>query len=139
MAYAHNLAKEINVYQSWIKELEDKPDIETPEEAYAVIKAVLQTLRDRLSVNEAANLSAQLPLIARGIFYEGWKPSSVPNKYNLPEFFGMLRDRLDGKCEQVDEERLAGYVIGLLRKHVSGGEMDDVKTNFPKEFSALFN
>ena len=74
MTYPHNLSREINVFQEWIKDIQAKPEIGAPEEAYAVLRAVLQTIRDRLTVNEAAHLSAQLPTIARGIFFEGWRP-----------------------------------------------------------------
>ncbi len=138
MAYAHNLAREINVYQSWLKELEEKPAIESPEEAYAVVKAVIQTLRDRLTVDEAVHLSAQLPLIARGVFFEGWQPSAVPQKFGLQEFYNKVHERLGGKCPQADEALLSSYVFELLREHISEGEMEDVKDNLPKEFSPLF-
>jgi uncharacterized protein (DUF2267 family) len=42
--------------------------------SYTALRAVLHALRDRLTVQEAADLAAQLPLLVIGIFYEGWDP-----------------------------------------------------------------
>ena len=38
-----------------------------------------EALRDRLGAEEAAQFSAQMPLLIRGMFYEGWQPSQTPN------------------------------------------------------------
>jgi uncharacterized protein (DUF2267 family) len=38
--------------------------------AYRALRASLHALRDRLIVDEAAHLGAQLPLLVRGIYYE---------------------------------------------------------------------
>jgi uncharacterized protein (DUF2267 family) len=48
--------------------------------SYAVLRAVLHALRDRLTVQEAADLAAQFPLLVQGIFYDGWNPAIVPKK-----------------------------------------------------------
>jgi uncharacterized protein (DUF2267 family) len=47
---------------------------------------VLHALRDRLTVNEAAQFGAQLPMLVRGIYYEGWDPTRLPVKMNREEF-----------------------------------------------------
>jgi uncharacterized protein (DUF2267 family) len=46
--------------------------------AYRVLRSFLHALRDQLTVDEAAKLAAQLPIFARGVFYEGWDPSRTP-------------------------------------------------------------
>src|SRR5512144_404204 len=55
--------------------------------AYRVLRGFLHTLRDRLPVNETAQLAAQLPELLRGVYYEGWRPSATPQGYHdLDEF-----------------------------------------------------
>jgi uncharacterized protein (DUF2267 family) len=49
-------------------------------DAYKVLRAVLQTLRDRLPLDEAVHFGAQLPMPLRGFYYEDWKPSQAPVK-----------------------------------------------------------
>src|SRR6185369_5649848 len=56
----------------WVKDMMNALGTEDPHQALHALRAGLQALRDRLSVDEAAQLGAQLPLIVRGFFFEGW-------------------------------------------------------------------
>lgn len=66
--------------EGWIKEIHEELNWMTSDQVYHVLRAVLQTLRDHLSTNEAAQFAAQLPLLLRGIFFESWDPKTVPEK-----------------------------------------------------------
>ncbi len=46
--------------------------------AYSALRAVLHALRDRLTAQQATHLGAQLPLLVRGIYYEGWHAAQKP-------------------------------------------------------------
>src|SRR3954468_20250061 len=56
-------------------------DLTEPEDAWRLLKGYLQTLRDELTLDEAAQLAAQLPLVLRGAFYEGFDPSRQPTRW----------------------------------------------------------
>ena len=64
----------------WLKELAQELGWEDRERVYHALRSVLHALRNRLTVDEAADLGAQLPLLIRGLYYEGWDPSSTAVK-----------------------------------------------------------
>jgi uncharacterized protein (DUF2267 family) len=72
---------------AWLRELMRELGWDDPRRAYAALRAVLHALRDRLTVAEAADLSAQLPMLVRGLFFEGWRPNAVPVKEQRREDF----------------------------------------------------
>src|SRR5882724_4385753 len=63
-------------------------------DAYKSLRAVLQTLRDRLPVDLAVHLGAQLPMLIRGLYYEGWKPSKVPVKMSREESLVAAQEKI---------------------------------------------
>ena len=109
----------------------------TKQQAYAALRAVLHALRDRLNVNEAAQLAAQLPLLVRGVYYEGWNPARTPLKIrHRDEFLDLVRDYL-GRIDNIEPEPAARAVFAVLRQHVSEGEIQDVMAEMPQEIRQL--
>ena len=89
----------------WLKEIMEHlgPD---RQRAYHALRAVLHTLRDRLTVEEAAHLSAQLPLLIRGIYFEGWHPAHKPTKERTrEEFLEQVEARLRGSSRSTPRRR----------------------------------
>ena len=60
----------------WLKEIAEELGDEDRQYAYRALRAVLHTLRDRLTVDVAAKLAAQLPTLIRGVYYEDWDPAA---------------------------------------------------------------
>jgi uncharacterized protein (DUF2267 family) len=121
----------------WLKDVMDDlgPD---RQRAYQVLRAVLHTLRDRLTIDEGAHLSAQLPMLIRGIFYEGWDPQPRPNKArSLDEFMAEVSQRLDA-APPINPETATRAVFRAIDRHVTAGETQDVRTALPKEVQALW-
>ena len=48
--------------------------------AWKVLSTVLHKLRDRLTLNLAAHLGAQLPLLVRGVYYDQFEPGKMPSE-----------------------------------------------------------
>ncbi len=106
-------------------------------EAYAAIRAVLHTLRDRLPHNESAHLAAQLPLVLRGTYYEGWRPSDMPQHYrDADEFLQRVAQEghLPGNSEASAATRAT---MGVLGYNVEVGEIDDVLAVLPPPIRSL--
>lgn len=97
----------------------------------------MHALRDRLTVDEAAQLAAQLPDLIRGIYYEGWDPSSTPQKYrDLDSFLNRIADEalLSGETRA---SHAAAAASRVLQRHVSAGELRDVIGMLPEELRAV--
>jgi uncharacterized protein (DUF2267 family) len=60
----------------WLKKLTE--DHHLGHHAYIALRAVLHVLRDRLTPEQAVHLGAQLPILVRGIYYEGWRLAAKP-------------------------------------------------------------
>ena len=63
---------------AWVKDMMVCLDTTDPHLALHALRAGLHALRDRLTVEEAAQLAAQMPMTIRGLFYENWHPAGKP-------------------------------------------------------------
>jgi len=106
--------------------------------AYAALRAVLHALRDRLTVEEVAQFGAQLPMLLRGLYYEGWDPTAKPLKLRHKEQFLTRIEQEFRVDDDKDAERVARAVFTLLANRVSDGEIEDVKATLPNEIRELW-
>ena len=121
----------------WLKDIMGQvgPD---RQRAYHALRAVLHTLRDRLTVDEAAHLSAQLPLLIRGLYFEGWHPAHKPTKERAQdEFLEQVEARLQG-IEPINPETATRVVLEVLERYVDPAEAAHVKHMLPKPIRELW-
>lgn len=124
---------------AWLNDLAEQLGTDDHRQAYRVLRAYLHALRDRLPVDEAAQLAAQLPMLIRGIYYDGWNPSSTPVHYRgLADFL----DRIAADAS-LEGETAASYAVSamavVLRRHISPGEIDDVRATLPEELRPILD
>lgn len=105
-------------------------------QSYAALRAVLWALRDRLPVGQAVHLGAQLPILVRGIYYEGWKPAQVPIKMDRAEFLEHVRAEFPYQIEGGLPE-LIGTVIKTVGLHIDPGILAKIAQNLPEDIAAL--
>ena len=79
--------------QEWIGQLAENSHLEKGD-AYKALRAVLLTLRDRLPIQEAVHFGAQLPMLIRGLYYDGWKPSETPIKMSREQFLEAIKEKI---------------------------------------------
>ncbi|MBD3296997.1 MAG: DUF2267 domain-containing protein [Candidatus Omnitrophica bacterium] len=123
--------------KEWLKNYRDELHCEDEQEAYVAMRAVLHALRDRLPVEGAANLAAQLPMMLKGVYYESWKPENKPLKIrDQNEFFEKVASELP-QNRQYDSKRITESFMKVMKEHVSGGEIEEIKRFFPQDLDAL--
>ena len=123
---------------NWLDEVMREAEWADRHKAYRALRVVLHALRDRLPVDEAAHLSAQLPMLLRGVFSEGWRPAETPVPVrSKDEFLSSLASAFSGDTF-ADPEQIAQIVFGVLARHVSDGEGAKVKSVLPKEIRELW-
>jgi uncharacterized protein (DUF2267 family) len=122
---------------TWLKDLMEQTGWDR-HRAYQSLRAVLHALRDRLTVEETAELGAQLPMLTRGIYYEGWDPTGKPVKERHREqFLTRIREHFPAD-EDVNPGEIARAVFSLLARRITAGEIEDIKHILPAEIRGLW-
>lgn len=126
----------------WLRDLDARLGWNDRQKSYTAMRTVLQALRDELTIEEAAHLGAQLPLILRGVYYEGWSPGKAQSRHErqLDAFLQRVSENYDQAPgpDRIDAVWLARCVFDLLEEHVSAGQIQDVKGILPAEFAILW-
>jgi len=127
---------------AWLGEVMQELGTDDRHKAYLALRAVLHALRDRLTVEEVAQLGAQLPMLIRGFYYEGWDPTGKPLKERhkeefLRHIYRYFKTTRYGEPD-VDPEQVARAVFRVLARRVSEGEIEDVVRILPRELRELW-
>ena len=132
------LDRTVHLTHAWINDLDERLGWENKARTYRLLRAVLQALRDRLQVNEAADLAAQLPSLLRGIYYEQWRPAKTPLKNrSKADFTAAAEDSF--KTDALEKPAQAIMtVFDLLSEKITGGEVDDVRHALPEDLRNLW-
>ena len=77
------------------------------QQSYAIVRAVLHAVRDRIPYTEAISFSAQLPLLLKGVFFDGWSPELIPEKCTRKEFIEKIRSTFPYSTDSSIEEVIA--------------------------------
>ena len=125
----------VHAANAWLRDVADEFDTEDRHFAYRVLRAWLHLLRDRLTVEASAHFTAQLPELLRGIYYDAWDPSAVPQRYGVAEY--ESRFARDATISQRDVHRAATAVTAVAQRHLSPGQIDKVFGQLPEDLRIL--
>lgn len=128
----------VQLTHEWINDMAGRLGWVSKRSALRLLRVTLHAIRDHLQVAEVAHLSAQLPLMIRGIYFDGWSPERTPFKdRHAYEFIGSISGSLDDTEEFRGREDII-CVFDLLNARISAGEIEDVRANLPNEIRALW-
>ena len=137
MSVPTTVAHAVQQTQVWLKELRDNGGLADEATALSGLRAVLHQLRDRLSVEEAVDLAAQLPTLVRGVYFEGWRPAHTPQKVRTKQKF-LDQVTLKLLPHPIPPEAAVRDVLMLLSHHCDPGEIGDVISQLPTELQELW-
>lgn len=121
----------------WLDEIIE--DLATDRQtAWHVLGAVMRSLRDRLPPELSAHLSAELPLLVRGVYFDRWRPGRENLKMRLlAEFLERVSDGLSD-TKPIGSVDAARAVFGVLNRHIDHGQAEKIRNALPDEIRVLW-
>jgi uncharacterized protein (DUF2267 family) len=122
----------------WLKLLMDRLHTDDRHAAYLALRAALHALRDRLGPENAAHLGAQLPLLLRGVYYEGWHMAGTPTRERrVAGFIEHVRDELP-RDSVIDPNMAARAALAVLWEKLDPGEVAKIQRILPQGLQDLW-
>ena len=119
--------------EQFIAEVRNLAELDTNEDSKKAIRATLETLRERLAGNEPSNLAAQLPPEV-AVFVEG---EGGREAFSVQEFYERVAQK-EGTTNSEEAVKHARAVATVLQTAVSGGELEDVRSQLGNDYEELF-
>jgi uncharacterized protein (DUF2267 family) len=121
----------------WLKDVMERLDIDR-KHAYRVLSATLHAVRDRIGPDSAVHLGAQLPMLMRGFYYEGWHVAATPTRIRHKDDF---LDYVSGDAFRglgVDPEQAVRAVFDVMTNRMDPGEIEKLLKILPDEIRSLW-
>jgi uncharacterized protein (DUF2267 family) len=122
----------------WLKDLMSRLNIDDREMAYTILKATLHTVRDRIGPVNAVHLGAQLPILLRGVYYEGWRITAEPSKERHKADFLRHAHREMPNILDTDTELAVRAVFEVMWERLDQGETGKLVRLFPSDLRSLW-
>ncbi len=133
------LDKSVEDVHLWLNALMRQLGIRDRNHAYHVLRAVLHALRDRIGAENAVHFSAQLPLLIRGLFFEGWRLNAAPShERHVTDFLEHVASGLDADHRD-NLETAVRAVFAVIWERVDQGEVAKLMRIFPTELRVLWH
>lgn len=125
----------------WLAAIADHLRAQERKDAYTALRSVLHALRDRLPVATVASLGAQLPMLVRGVYYEGWHPAPdgkpASGIHTADEFFALVERDLP-RHPNIPAETAVRAVFTVLAGHLDPSETEKVIHVLPRRIQDLW-
>lgn len=118
----------------WLHEIGGELGSDNERAAYAALKATLHAVRDRLPSELVAHFGAEMPMLVRGIYYDGWRPSAARLKAAYQQdFCESIYGELDAHDGMQTVENVAGAVIRVVERRIAPCQVADVVQALPEQ------
>lgn len=134
----HVFERTVHEAHDWVNELSGRLGWTSERDVLRLLRTVLCNIRDHLPVNEMAQFSAQLPIMLRGMYFEGWQPKNTPTKdRHVADFIAAVEDEVGDVLDYLGTEDITA-VFKVINARVSRGEVEDVRANLPQALKDMW-
>lgn len=122
----------------WLRIVMAELNTASRHQAYVALRASLHALRDRIGPEQAVHFAAQLPILLRGVFYEGWRPAETPTtERRLDDFLAYVESIL-GPRSGLDPADAVRAGFAAIAWSVSSTEVLKLIDMLPHELKSLW-
>ncbi|MCP8708022.1 DUF2267 domain-containing protein [Streptomyces thermocarboxydus] len=121
-------------YDEFLARVRERGEYKDNDEAAHVTNAVLEVLAQRISPGEVRDLASQLPG-PLGQVLEDAAPQQA-RSFGIEEFLRRVAERTDARPRTAEWD--AGAVLSTLGDAVTGGELNQIISQLPSSYAALF-
>ncbi|GGK18055.1 hypothetical protein GCM10007962_10310 [Yeosuana aromativorans] len=112
------------------------------DKAGRILSSILHALRDVITTQESLQLISQFPMFLKAVYVNGWTIQKRQKIKTMTEFIDLVR-KYDGvtsvhdfESDEVAENYIDTTFI-ILRKYISLGELEDLRTVLPKNLKSM--
>ena len=121
----------------WLKLMMQELDTNDRRPAFTALRAGLHALRDRVGPANAVHLGAQLPMLLRGAYYEGWRLPDTTHERHAEDYLNHVDSYLPrNSAFDASEATLATFRV--LVQCLDPGETQKLLRSLPAEIRALW-
>lgn len=122
----------------WLQVMMEELETDNRRLAFTALRAGLHALRDRIGAPNAVHLGAQLPMLLRGAYYEGWRPFTTPTRErSLDAFISHIESNLSRNSD-VEPWAVARATATAIAECLDPGEVEKVIDMLPMEIRQLW-
>ena len=124
--------KAVNEAYEWINEVDRETGLDDRHYAFAALRGTLHAIRDEITPDQSGHVSAQLPTLIRGVYFEGWDPSRTPaDDRTVDGFLDHVRPSFMGYGREYNLLQIVRDTLAVLERKLPD-VMAKVKHTLPR-------
>lgn len=127
----------IHTAKEWLDDLMTRLGWRDRHRTCAALVAALRALRDALPQEAAIDVGNQLPVLVRGLYYDGWHPHGRDAAHTRHAFLERIHDGVH-RDPAIDPDAVARGVLAVLAARLPAAEIEDAKAATPDDLHYLW-
>ncbi len=120
----------VDATETWVDDLMRLLGWHDQERVYLALIAALHAFRNCLPRDEAVQVGGALPILLRGLYYDGWHPGARTAGRGRQAFLERIGDGVH-RDSAIDPEDVARAMFALLSLRMPAAEVENAKVATP--------